>query len=403
MNNNENIKLYSYRWVMVIIFFVLNVVMQLHLLTFAPITGDAAKFYGVTDLQINFLAMLPMIFYALLSIPISYIIDRFGIRIGVGIGALMLGLFGLLKGVYATNYMIILAAQVGLSIAQPFIVNACTRVSAVWFPIVNRATITGIFFLAQFFGIAMAIGAPPFIVAKYSIPGMLMFYGIVSLVCALIFLVFMREKPPTPPCHEGHEVRMSTYEGLKNIFRVPSMIIMLVQFFFCFGIFNAVTACLEQIFRKRGFSPDEVGTLGAVMIVSGIVGAIFWPYLSDKYLKRKPFMLICLFLIIPSLAGIALGTGHLIVLISSAIFGFTLLGAGPVGFQYAAELSYPTPEATSQGILQLTGQLSGIIFILGMNAFGDYNQEAVAVFIFLALISFLIGTKLKESTIIKTD
>jgi hypothetical protein len=90
-------------------------------------------------------------------------------------------------------------------------------------------------------------------------------------------------------------------------------------------------------------------------------------------------------------------------MISCAIFGFTLMGVGPLGFQYAAEVSYPAPEATSQGILQLTGQLSGIIFILCMNAFGDYNQEAVAVFIFLAFISLLIGTKLKESTIIKTD
>lgn len=403
MNNNVDLKLYGYRWVIFVVFFLLNVVMQLHNLTFASITIEAAKQYDVSDLQINLLALVFMALFVVLSIPASYIINRFGIRIGVGFGAVMVLAFSLVKGIFATNYNMVLVAQIGLAIAQPFIVNACTRVSAVWFPSKQRATITGFFFLAQYIGIFMALGATPFIISKFEISGMLMIYGIISLVVAISFLALIREKPPTPPCHEGHEFRIGTREGLKRIFGTPSMIIMIIMFFIGLGIFNAISVCLEQIFNGRGFNSDQVGILGMLMIFGGLIGAIFWPYLSDRFMKRKPFVIIAWLVILPSIAGIAFATNIVLAWISVFSFGFILMGIGPLGFQYGAEITYPSPETLSAGMLQLIGQVSGIIFVLGMNIFGDYNQQAVIVFIFLALINLLISFKLKESTIIKTD
>jgi MFS family permease len=403
MNNNGDIKLYGYRWIIFVIFFLLNFVMQLHQLTFATITVDAAKLYGVKDIQINLFAIVFLIAFFLLSVPVSLFINKFGIRIGVGAGGVLLCVFSLVKCAFPTDYNMMLVAQIGLSIAQPFIVNACTRVSAVWFPIKERATITGVFFLAQFAGMFFALGATPFIVLKYGISSMLLIYSIASLVSALLFFILIREKPPTPPCHKGHELRINTREGLKLIFHSSNIFILSIMFFIGLGIFNAISVCLEQVFRKRGFTPDEVGILGMLMIIGGILGAIFWPYLSDRYLKRKPFVIICWFLFIPCIAGIAFVVDHTLAWISCFAFGFILLGVGPLGFQYGAEASYPAPEPLSQGILQLCGQLSGIIFVLGMNVFGDYNQEAMVVFLFLAFINLILSFKLKESTILKTD
>jgi hypothetical protein len=50
------------------------------------------------------------------------------------------------------------------------------------------------------------------------------------------------------------------------------------------------------------------------------------------------------------------------------VFGFFLLSAGPIGFQYGAEITFPAPEGTSNGLLILMGQISGIVFILGMDS-----------------------------------
>lgn len=59
-----------------------------------------------------------------------------------------------------------------------------------------------------------------------------------------------------------------------------------------------------------------------------------------------------------------------VALASSIILGFFVMSAGPIGFQYAAEVSYPAPESTSQGILLWIGQLTGMFFVAGMSV-GD--------------------------------
>ena len=61
-----------------------------------------------------------------------------------GVGAGLIGVFGLLKGLYASNYAMVVLCQIGLAVAQPFILNAYTGLAAKWFPINERATATGL-------------------------------------------------------------------------------------------------------------------------------------------------------------------------------------------------------------------------------------------------------------------
>ena len=115
----EKMKVYGYQWVVLFVFALINAIVQIHWVNFASITGEAAAFYGVTPMQIGLLSMSFMIMYIFLCIPASYMIDTYGLRIGVGIGAALTGIFGLLKGIYATNYTIIFISQLGLAVAQP--------------------------------------------------------------------------------------------------------------------------------------------------------------------------------------------------------------------------------------------------------------------------------------------
>jgi len=103
------------------------------------------------------------------------------------------------------------------------------------------------------------------------------------------------------------------------------------------------------------------------------------------------------------LAGLALAQDYTILMVSSFILGFFIMSAGPIGFQYAAEISYPAPESSSQGLLLLAGQISGIIFIFAMDAFrtstGAMTPFMIA-FIVLMIFNALLTLKLKESNLI---
>ena len=57
----KNFRLYPYRWVVLAVFMFINLTIQMLWIGYAPITKDAAAFYGVSDLQIGFLAMTFMI------------------------------------------------------------------------------------------------------------------------------------------------------------------------------------------------------------------------------------------------------------------------------------------------------------------------------------------------------
>ena len=403
----KNFKVYRYRWIMLGVFMFIVAVNQLLWITFAPITSDAASYYGVSDLRIGILSMCFMIVYIAVSIPASWIIDTYGIRIGVGIGAVLTGIFGMMRGLVTTNYNLLLLSQIGIAIGQPFLLNAITKLAAQWFPIVERATASGFGTLAMYIGILAGMTLTPYLTIGSSIGGMLYIYGVISVLSALLFLLFAKEAPPTPPCPPGKEDRSLVLDGFKHTLRTKDFNCLMLIFFIGLGVFNSVTTWIENILSPRGFSTIQAGITGGLMILGGIVGALIIPMLSDYYRKRTPFIVIALVGATLGLTGITFATHYWVLLASGIITGFFLLSAGPIGFQYGAEITYPASEGTSNGLLLLMGQISGITFILGMDFFkssltGSMTNPLV-VLIGLMIFSLMLATRLKESPLIARD
>jgi hypothetical protein len=80
------------------------------------------------------------------------------------------------------------------------------------------------------------------------------------------------------------------------------------------------------------------------------------------------------------------------------------MSAGPLGFQYAAEVSHPAPESTSQGMLLWVGQITGMIFVAGMSIESNrYLPAFMLAFSILAIVSAFVVFFLKESPMIITE
>jgi len=400
-------KVYGYRWVVLLAFMFAVAINQLLWITFASITGSAAKYYAVSDLSIGLLSMSFMIVYIIVSIPASWVIDTYGIRVAVGIGAVLTGVFGLLRGLVAADYTWVLIAQLGIAVGQPFILNAVTTVAVRWFPIEERATAAGLGSLAMYLGIVVALALTPYLTIQSGVGGMLVVYGIVSVIAAVVFLGVARERPPTPPCPPDQEARSLVFDGLKGALRKKDFVLLMVIFFVGLGVFNAVTTWIEDIVRPRGFSITQAGTIGGLMIAGGIVGALVIPALSDHYRKRIPFMIVSLAGAILGLVGITYVTSYWLLLASAFVLGFSLLSSGPVGFQYGAEIAYPAPEGTSNGLLLLMGQISGVVFILGMDSFksqvtGSMTSPLVVLIVLMGL-GLLLCTRLRESALMSGE
>ena len=192
----------------------------------------------------------------------------------------------------------------------------------------------------------------------------------------------------------------------KQTLRKRDFILLMLIFFVGLGTFNGVTTWIEDIVRPKGFSITQAGITGGLMIVGGIVGAVVMPMLSDRYRKRTPFLVLAIAGATLGLVGVTYATSYWLLLVSALVLGFFLLSAGPIGFQYGVEVAYPAPEGTSNGLLLLMGQISGIIFTFGMDSFKSPETgsmtPSLVVLIGVMVLTLLLCTRLGESTALTT-
>lgn len=381
-------KVYGYRWVVLAAFMLINITIQMLWITFGSITLPASHFYHADDLQIGMFAMVFMIVFIPLSLPVSWAIDTFGFYKPISAAAVLMGLFAILRGLFGPDYSSVLLCTIGIAITQPFLLNSWTKVAAQWFPIQERGTAVGLTAVANFIGAGIGLAVTPLLIETMSIPQMLLAYGVFAAISAFIFVIFARERPATPPCPPEYEARVLMLDGLKILIKSTPFWILMWIFLICNGIFNGLSTWIESIVRPRGFTPVDAGLFGGILLLGGILGAIVLPSLSDKFHKRLPFILIGLIGAVIGLIGLTFGEQSWIMSASSFVLGFFLISCAPIGYQYAAELTYPVPEGTSNGLLTLAGQCS-VVFIYGMEVFK--NGDGSFTLSLLLLIGFTLS------------
>jgi cyanate permease len=391
-----------YRWLILAAFMVITAINQALWITFAPITSEAVKFYSTSDLAIGLLSLCFMVVYILIFLPSAWLIDTWGIRRSVSVGAMLTAVFALTRGIFASSFTMVVISQLGIAVGQPLILGATTKLAARWFPVDERATATGLGTLAIYLGVLLSLVVTPLLTAGYGMKGALVIWGVVAAVAALFFILVAREKPAVPVGRPEDEIRSLMFDGLRSMIRRKDFLFLLAIFFVGLGMFNGITTWIEEIVGPRGFSTAQAGVAGGVMLIGGIVGAFILPLISDSLRRRKPFVIIALVGLLPGLLGVTFATSYWLLLAGSFVFGFFLLSAGPIGFQYGAEMTLPAPEGTSNTLLIVAGQLSGIIFIFLMDALKSPSgsmTEALLGLLALTLVSVALAFFLKESPI----
>lgn len=389
---------YGYRWIVLLVFMFIAAVTQILWITFAPISSLVASLYAVTELDIALLSLIFMVVYIPVSIPSAYLIDSKGFRYAAGVGAIITAVFAVCR-VFAPNYLLLLIFSAGIAIGQPFVFNSPTKIARRWFPAKERGIATGLGTMAIFLGIMLGLLVTPFAVVGIGYFFTMLSYAVVAVIAAFLFLIIAKERPPSPPeFDEPEEEKMVT--GLRRIIGIKQFIILEVLFFVGMGIFNGVATWIEQILTGRVVDITQAGIVGAIMIFGGIIGAVIIPTLSDKYQRRKPFIMLSLLLAAPFTFILAYHPDYTVLLASSFLLGFFLMPALPLGLQTGAEMTQPIPEGTSAGILMIFGQAGGIVLILAMDLANSLFLSffwAMVLLVALDLLALLISFFLIET------
>ena len=134
------------------------------------------------------------------------------------------------------------------------------------------------------------------------------------------------------------------------------------------------------------------------MLVGGLLGAVIIPPISDKQHKRQRYLLLGFALAIPGLVGLTYVNTYWVLLVSAFSLGFFLISAFPVGLQYAAEVTRPTPEGTSNGLTQLFGQASVVfVYIMGAMQLADGSfTPSLLLALGLMVLNVILITQMKD-------
>lgn len=389
-------KVYGYRWVVLALYGLTTVVIQLMWTTFFSVTTEAWHFYGFADATsgesaISLLSIIFMVGMIALSVPSMAIFEKWGFKKAVGFGAVLMGVCGLLRGLFGGNYTVVIVATVGFAVAQPFILNAPGLVAGRWFPENERATANSVGMLCNNLGMCVGLLLTPVLLGiNMGLQTILLTYGIVGAVTALLFVALVREKPPTPPCSVEDAARDSFKDGIRSAMKRRNFVLILVVFFFLFGIFNIFFTLIEPILKTcsaGAVDATQVGIVGVVILVTGIVGSLVISMVSDKDKRRRrlPYAIGANVVGIVGLGLFIFAGSFPLILAAAVLYGAFTIGSAPLLMTFAAEETYPTSEGTSEGLMMFIGNVAGALFIGGAGLFGGNYRLMMIVLVALTV------------------
>ncbi len=366
--------LYPYRWVVLLAFMVIAALTQLMWLTYAPITSKMEDILGWSEFSIVLLATMYPLLYIPVSIPAGIIIDRKGWRYAVLIGAILTAGCSFLR-LAVDNYPLVLLGSIGIAIGQPFVLNSITKMVTAWFPTRESALATGLATLSLFVGMIVVQALTPSLLGDGgtgSLRWIILIYSIAATAGLALFALLAKANPPLPPEREEAEAlgenAAINWASMRSIFSLGNFRLLCIIIFIGNGAFVGLLQLLEKILEPKGWANNSTtaGNIGAVMVVAGVVGCVVIPAISDKMMRRKPFLILAAAMAIPTLALVAVLQGATSIFIFGGIMGFFLFSAYPLVLTFAEETTGSALTGTATSILLLLGNAGGVVITLVM-------------------------------------
>ena len=424
--NNLTPRTFKRRWIMVFLFAFLSMSNAYQWIHLNIIFNVIHRYYNESlpgdtlqqEISIHWLSMIYMLAYIPLIWPVTWLLDKKGLRI-VGIIAAFLNALGAwikCAAIKPDRFAVLMLGQTICAIGQVFILGIPARLAAVWFGSheVSTATAMGVF--GNQIGCAVGFLIPPEIVPDVEDFDILtkklriMLYGTAGYTTLLMCLVLAiyREKPPVPPSQAQVLILQAAekenyFSSLRRLVTNWGFILLTITYGANTGSYYAIGTLLNLIvLHYFPNSLEDAGRIGLTLVLAGVLGSI----LAGIWLDRsKMFKWTTVGIYLMSFIGMIVFTFTLsvnriwVAYLCSGALGFFMTGYLPVGFEFAAELTYPESEGTSSGFLNASAQAFGIALTLGMGSLiNKYGPFWANIAICITLLVGTIGT-----CVIKSD
>ena len=352
------------RWGALVAFSLVGASTQLLWLTFAPITTDAAQHYGVSTSAIGWLANVFPLLYVVLAIPAGIALDR-SFRAALTLGAVLTAVGGLVRLV-GDQYSAVLAGQVLIAIAQPFVLNAITRVAGSYLAEPDRPKGIAIGSASTFAGMLAA-----FLMGSMTeIRTLLVAQAAIAVVSA-VALAFALRAPELYPRSTG----ASGFAAFRQTWRDPFVRRLCVLVFVPFGAFISLTTWTEALLQPAGVSADQAGIVLIANVIAGVAGSALIPVWAAEQRRELWIITVAVAVTAASCLTLAIAPGFALAVLVFTLFGFLLLPALPIVLELS-ERRAGASEGAAAGLIWLAGNLGGLVVAGVVGALVDHPAPA---------------------------
>jgi MFS family permease len=361
-------------------------------LNFAPLITFIQKKYGVSEEYAGLLILVFPLTYVLLSIYSGKLIDKKGYRFSICLGSMVMATFACLR-VFDQSFWILLAAQTGISLAQPFIVNAITKLVLDWFDEKHHAIATGLGTMGMFVGMALGLLLSPIFVESFGFALSMGIFASFSILSTIFCFLWIKNNP-----EKKHLSIKEVTLGLKDFFSDRQLLTLFILSFLGLGFFNGLTTWIELILAPHGISSVQAGIIGSFLIFGGILGAVIIPLLSDYFKKRRPFLLLSILIALATTLPLCRGDNYNWLLAMAFLQGFFFLPAYALLLEMCSEWVGEEKAGSATGILMLMGNAGGVVVIIAMDALKEPQfLKSVYLLVGILAVSFLTALTLTET------
>ena len=384
-------------------------------ISLVAITDEVRDAYKVSEFYLNMWSFVFMIMYLPCNFLANYTHETLGVRYGILVATIFTAIGAWFKIFVNLNFKFyIMLGNIFAAFAQPFFLNASAFLANTWFNEKWRTIATTIAGMSNSIGTATGMIFPTFFVkppidgdddiAKYNRQGIrqnLIFQACFATLIALFWIIFVQNKPPIPPSASASAKREPFWASFKKLWGDKQFLKLMVCYALMNAVFGNIATLIGVITEKYGFGAKERGYFGMSYLIGGIIGMYFFGYILSKTKAYKILSGLTPLLTIGTiiLFYCSLEYTHddaMVLIISSAIVGSTILPSIPIWYEFAAEITFPVGEASSSGTMMLWGQFFsftfGLICSTVIQRCQDNGHEKLGGFIslwILAVASFI--------------
>ncbi|MGO1949228.1 MAG: MFS transporter [Mycobacteriaceae bacterium] len=334
---------------------------------------EALDHFGIDASRLAVFTSVQVGVYACAQIPMGMLIDRFGPRRMLVVGALLMGVGQVLLGA-TSSYPVAILARVIVGTADATAFLSVMRILPAWIPIRQTPVFTqltgGLGYIGQF------LSAVPFSLLLHAQGWQTAFLSLggLSVVIAILAWVAVADSPdPTPASQSTDTVqdaaaktsRVGIWNTLKFVVHQPAC---WLGFFIHFTLMSQIVFTLlwgvPLMTLGMGLTEGQASSILVVnMVVSVLVGPIMG-IISARAGRRRPEVALVATIIVAATWVVFFAAGDPRGLVAVAIVNIIVPGLAPVanyGFDTVREEVDRRFTATATGLSNMGGFVAGMI------------------------------------------